>query len=403
LTPWWLWLALGGGLVVLLLLDLFFFHRRPEEVGVRQAVGWSVVWLALGLGFAFAVWAVDGATAAREYLAGYLIERTLSLDNLFVLAVILGYFAVPNAYRHRALLWGVVGALVFRALFIAVGGVALDRLSWLPYVLGVFLIATGIRLARREIEVKPEKNRIVALVRRVLPMTRGFHGQRLFVRIERKLLATPMVAVLAAVATTDAAFAADSIPAIYAVTDDPFLVFAANAFSVLGLLAMYFLLAEIMVRFRYLRPALAVILVFVGAKMALANVYHAPISLSLAVIVGVITTAVVVSLLRPEPLPRVRGRITTDATRAPVRSGCWGVESPPSDGRPFRARVAIVAAASCERARPRGRLSVRAGAPLCRADGARTARSGTRRPRKRPRSRARRSRSALRRALARLR
>ena len=153
--------------------------------------------------------------------------------------------------------------------------------------------------------MKPEKNRIVALVRRVLPMTPDFHGQRLFVRIERKLLATPMVAVLAAVATTDVAFAADSIPAIYAVTDDPFLVFAANAFSVLGLLAMYFLLAEIMVRFRYLRPALALILVFVGAKMALADVYHLPISLSLAVIVAVISTAVAASLLRPEPIPHV--------------------------------------------------------------------------------------------------
>lgn len=317
LTPWWVWLALAGGLVVLLLLDLFVFHRRPEEVGVRQAVGWSAVWLALGLAFAVAVWAVDGGTAAREYLAGYLIERTLSLDNLFVLAVILGYFAVPNAYRHRALLWGVVGALVFRALFIAAGGVALERLSWLPYVLGAFLIATGIRIGRREIEVKPEKNRIVALVRRVLPMTPGFHGQRLFVRIERKLLATPMVAVLAAVATTDVAFAADSIPAIYAVTDDPFLVFAANAFSVLGLLAMYFLLAEIMVRFRYLRPALAVILVFVGAKMALSNLYHLPISISLAVIVGVIATAVVASLLRPEPLPHALAAVEAAEPKVP--------------------------------------------------------------------------------------
>ena len=288
MTPWWLWVALAGGLIVLLLLDLFVFHRRPEDVGIRQAIAWSVIWLALGLGFVFVVWSVDGPTAAREYLAGYLIERTLSLDNLFVLAVILGYFAVPNAYRHRALLWGIVGALVFRALFIAVGGVALERLSWLAYALGAFLILTGIRIARREIEVNPERNRVVALVRRFVPMTERFHGQRLFVRIERRVLATPMVAVFAAIATTDVAFAADSIPAIYAVTDDPFLVFAANAFSVLGMLALYFLLAEIMIRFRYLRPALAVILVFVGLKMATAELYHLPISVSLAVIVGVI-------------------------------------------------------------------------------------------------------------------
>jgi tellurite resistance protein TerC len=302
-SPWWLWVAFVAGLLALLLLDAFLFHRRPEEVGVRPAVVWSIVWLALGLAFAFVVWAVDGSTAAREYLAGYLIERSLSLDNLFVLALILGYFAVPMAYRHRALLWGIAGALVFRAAFIGVGGVALERLSWLGYALGAFLVVAGIRVATRQLEVTPERNRVVALVRRSLPMTEKFRGQRLVVRVDRRLLATPMVAVLAAIATTDVAFAADSIPAIYAVTDDPFLVFAANAFSVLGLLALYFLLAEIMVRFRYLRPAMAVILVFVGVKMGLAGLYELPISLSLAVIAGVIGAAVIASTMRPEPVP----------------------------------------------------------------------------------------------------
>jgi tellurite resistance protein TerC len=319
MTPWWLWGALAGGLLAVLLLDVFVFRRRPDEVSLRQAVVWSVAWLVLGLGFAFVVWPVDGSTAAREYLTGYLIERTLSLDNLFVLAVILGYFAVPNAYRHRALLLGIVGALVFRALFIAVGGVALERLSWLAYALGAFLILTGVRIARREIEVKPERNRVVALVRRVVPMTERFHGQRLFVRVERRLLATPMVAVLAAIATTDVAFAADSIPAIYAVTDDPFLVFAANAFSVFGMLALYFLLAEIMIRFRYLRPALAVILVFVGLKMALTDVYRLPISISLAVIVAVIGAAVAASLLRPEALPSAGEQTRRHDDRSLVR------------------------------------------------------------------------------------
>lgn len=312
MTPWWLWVGLSGGLIALILLDVFVFHRRPEEVRVGHAVTWSVIWLALGLGFVVVVWWVDGSTAAREYLAGYLIERTLSLDNLFVLAVILSYFAVPNAYRHRALLWGIVGALAFRALFIAIGGVALERLSWLAYALGAFLILTGIRIARREIEVNPERNRVVALVRHFLPMTERFHGQRLFVRIGQRVLATPMVAVFAAIATTDVAFAADSIPAIYAVTDDPFLVFAANAFSVLGMLALYFLLAEIMIRFRYLRPALAVILVFVGLKMALAELYHLPVSLSLVVIVGVIGAAIAASLLHPEQVPAADRQPTAD-------------------------------------------------------------------------------------------
>jgi tellurite resistance protein TerC len=215
-----------------------------------------------------------------------------------VLAVILGYFAVPSASRHRALVWGVVGALVCRAVFIVAGGVALQRLSWLSYPLGAFLVATGIQMARRPIEVNPNRNAIVTLVHRFLPMTDRFHGQRLFVRVERRVLATPMVAVLAAIATTDVVFAADSIPAIYAVTDDPFLVFAANAFSVLGMLALYFLLAEIMIRFRYLRPAVALILVFVGLKMALGDVYDLPTSVSLAVVVGVVSVAIAASLLR---------------------------------------------------------------------------------------------------------
>jgi tellurite resistance protein TerC len=298
LTPWWLWGALVGALLVVLALDLAVFHRRADEIGPRQAIGWSLVWIAVGLGFSLVVWAVDGSTATREYVTGYLIERTLSLDNLFVLAVILDYFAVPAAYRHRALLWGIVGALVLRAVFIAVGGVALDRLSWLSYALGAFLILTGFRIARRQLDVEPERNRAVTLVRRCIPMTTGFQGRSLFVRVDRRVLATPMVVVLAAIATTDVAFATDSIPAIYAVTGDPFLVFAANAFSVLGMLALYFLLAEIMLRFRYLRPALAVMLVFVGSKMALKGVYEIPISVSLAVILLTIAAAVAASLVR---------------------------------------------------------------------------------------------------------
>ena len=319
MTPWWLWAALAGGLIGLLLLDLFVFHRRPAEVDIRRAVVWSVIWLALGLGFVFVVWSVDGPTPAREYLAGYLIERTLSLDNLFVLAVILGYFAVPSACRHRALLWGVLGALVFRGLFIVAGGVALQRLSWLSYALGAFLVATGVRMARRPIDVNPERNGIVTVVQRFLPMTERFHGQRLFVRIDRRVLATPMVAVFAAIATTDVAFAADSIPAVYAVTDDPFLVFAANAFSVLGMLALYFLLAEIMIRFRYLRPGVAVILVFVGLKMALADVYDLSISLSLAVIVGVISVAIAASVMRDERAPSGDGsRVNPTAANRPT-------------------------------------------------------------------------------------
>lgn len=315
-SAWWMWLTVVGGLVLFLLLDLLVFHRRPEDVRVQNAVAWSVGWLLLGIGFAGVVWWWVDLAAAKEYLTGYVIERTLSLDNLFVLTVLLGYFAVPNAYRHRALLWGIAGALVFRTLFIAAGAVMLERFAWVAYVLGAFLVLTGIRLARREVEVHPERNRVVSLLRRVLPMTPEYHGQRLVIRIEQRLRATPMVAVLVAVATTDVAFAADSIPAVYAVTDDPFIVFAANAFSVLGLLALYFLLATLISRFRYLRPALAAILVFVGLKMAGSDLYHVPVTASLAVIIAILAAAVAASIARPAHLA------ATDAiASAPTSTG----------------------------------------------------------------------------------
>lgn len=292
----WIWALFAVGVLAVLLVDLLVFHRRAQEVALREAGIWTALWLALAVGFAGVVWAWRGGEAATEYLTGYLIERSLSIDNVFVLAVIFSYFAVPPQYRHRALLWGVLGALVLRAGFIAGGAVALERFAWTVYVLGVFLIATGLRLTVREVEAQPDKNVVLRLLRRVVPMTERFHGQRFFVRIERRLLATPMVAVLVAVATTDVAFAADSVPAIFAVTDDVFLVFAANAFSVLGMLALYFLLAGAIGRFRYLRPALAAILVFVGAKMAASDLYHLPVALSLAVIVSILAAAIALSL-----------------------------------------------------------------------------------------------------------
>ena len=311
----WIWIAFTLGMLAVLLVDLLVFHRKAGEVGLREAAAWTVVWLALAFGFAGIVWVWQGGEEATAFLTGYLIERSLSVDNVFVLAVIFAYFTVPPAYRHRALLFGVLGALVLRAGFIAGGAVALERFNWTVYVLGAFLIATGLRLAVREVEPNPERNLVLRLLRRVVPMTRRFHGQRFFVRIESRLLATPMLAVLVAVATTDVAFAADSVPAIFAVTDDPFLVFAANAFSVLGMLALYFLLAGMLGRFRYLRPALATILVFVGVKMAASELYHIPVAASLAVIVGILATATAASLVAErriaETAPAVGGEAAT--------------------------------------------------------------------------------------------
>lgn len=295
-VSWWVWVVFSLVVVAVLLLDLAVFHRRAREVTLREAAAWTVVWLVLAVGFAPIVWAWLGGAAAKEYLAGYLIERSLSIDNVFVLVVVFAYFAVPTEYRHRALLWGVIGALGLRLVFIGAGAVALEKISWTVYVLGAFLFLTGLRLAVRDVRVDPEENLLLRLLRRLLPMTAGYHGQRFFVRVERRLRATPMLAVLVAVATTDVAFAADSVPAVFAVTDDPFLVFAANAFAVLGMLALFFLLAETVHRFRFLRPALATILVFVGVKMATSHMIEIPVSLSLAVIGATIGLAVLASL-----------------------------------------------------------------------------------------------------------
>jgi tellurite resistance protein TerC len=294
----WVWVVFAAAVLAVLLVDLLVFHRRAQEVRMREAAVWTAVWLALAVAFAGVVWGWRGRGDATEYLTGYVIERSLSIDNVFVLAVIFAYFAVPPAYRHRALLWGVIGALVLRAVFIAVGAAALERFSWTIYVLGGFLIVTGMRLAVREVEAHPDRNLVVRALRRLIPMTPRFHGQRFFVRLNRRLMATPMLAVLVAVASTDVAFAADSVPAIFAVTDEAFLVFAANAFSVLGLLALYFLLAGLLDRFRYLRQGLAAILVFVGIKMSVAHVYAVPTSVSLAAIVSILAAAVAASLLR---------------------------------------------------------------------------------------------------------
>jgi tellurite resistance protein TerC len=315
----WIWAVFVVGVLAVLLVDLLVFHRRTQVVTLREAGTWTAVWLVLAIGFAGVVWAWRGGEAATAYLTGYLIERSLSVDNIFVLAVIFTYFAVPPEYRHRALLWGVLGALVLRAAFIAGGAVALERFAWTVYVLGAFLILSGLRLATREIEAHPDKNVVLRLMRRIVPMTDRFHGQRFFVRLERRLLATPMLAVLVAVATTDVAFAADSVPAIFAVTDDAFLVFAANAFSVVGMLALYFLLEGVMGRFRYLSLALSAILVFVGAKMAVSDIYHVPVALSLAVIFGVLLAATAASLFAerygpvsaPQPSPIVDSLLTS--------------------------------------------------------------------------------------------
>jgi tellurite resistance protein TerC len=291
-VPFWAWGAVLGVIVAMLAVDLMA-HRREHVVSVREAAIWSAVWVSLGLGFGAVVWAGYGARAGGEYLAGYLIEKSLAVDNVFVFALIFSYFAVPRAYQHRVLFYGVLGALVFRALFIAGGVALLDRFHWVLYVFGTFLVVTGWRMFRsRGQEPDPSANPVLRLVRRFVPTTESYHGQRFWVRRAGRWVATPMFVVLVVVETTDIIFAVDSIPAILAVTQEPFLVFTSNAFAILGLRAMYFLLADLMHRFVYLTHGLAAILVFVGVKMLLLDVAKIPIALSLGVIATILAVAV---------------------------------------------------------------------------------------------------------------
>ena len=314
----WVWFAFIGGILALLMVDLFVFHRDAHEVSFKEATITSLVWIALGLGFAVVVFAWLGPQAGGEYLAGYVIEKSLAVDNIFVFAIIFSAFAVPLKYQHRVLFWGVVGALVFRGLFIAGGAVLLDRFHWTIYLFGALLVLTGIKMLRsRASHPDPTKNPVLRLFRRVVPTTEDYEGQRLVVRRAGRLLATPLLAVLVLVETTDVIFAVDSIPAIFAVTQDPFLVFTSNAFAILGLRALYFMLAGLIDRFVYLKVGLSAVLVFVGAKMLLIDVVKVPIWASLLVITTLVGSSIAASLWRTrssaepgtEPETAVRDRV----------------------------------------------------------------------------------------------
>ena len=295
----WVWVAFVGLILFLLALDLLVFHREAHEVSFREATKFSIFWIALGLAFGGLIFWWQGPEAGGQYLAGYLIEKSLAIDNIFVFALIFGYFAVPSKYQHRVLFWGVLGALVFRAAFIAGGAALLESFHWMIYVFGAFLVFTGIKMAlHRNQEMHPERNPALRLFKRVVPTTDEYHGQKLTVRKAGRLFATPLLAVLVLVETTDIIFAVDSIPAIFAVTDEPFLVFTSNAFAILGLRALYFMLAGLIDRFVYLKIGLSLVLVFVGVKMLLADTFHIPIWLSLVVIAMTIGASIVVSLRR---------------------------------------------------------------------------------------------------------
>lgn len=285
---------------MLLLIDLLIVHRRPHAIELKEAAIESAAWIALGLGFTGVILWWQGAAAATEYITGYLIEKSLSVDNVFVWAVILNHFAVPRAYRFRVLFWGIFGALVLRAGFIVSGVALLERFEWIVYVFGAFLIFTAIRVARhRQTAFHPEDSRTLKLVRRVLPVSNDYDGQKLFTRVDGTWAATPLFVVLVLVESTDVVFAIDSIPAILAVSREPFIVFSSNAFAIMGLRALYFLLEGMVGKFRYLNLGLGFVLGFVGTKMIIEPFYHVPTWLSLGFIAAILAVTIAASLRFP--------------------------------------------------------------------------------------------------------
>ena len=295
-VPLWLWFAVLGVILVMLAVDLLA-HRNAHVIGVREALAWSVVWVTLGVSFGVYIWMTFGAEFGQQYYAGYLIEKSLSVDNVFVWAIIFSYFAVPREFQHRVLFLGVIGALVFRAIFIALGAVIIEQAAWVLYIFAAFLLYTGyIMIRKRNEHFDVANSRILRGFKRVVPMTDTYHGQKFLIRKAGVIVATPLLAVLVLVEITDIVFAVDSIPAIFGVTREPFIVFTANAFAILGLRAMYFLLADLIHRFVYLKLGLAFVLVWVGVKLLLLDVYKIPTTVSLAVVVVILTVSIVASL-----------------------------------------------------------------------------------------------------------
>jgi tellurite resistance protein TerC len=296
-VPATVWVAFTVGITILLLGDLLLVHRKPHVISFREAAIESIVWISIGVSFTLVMFWWQGGQAAGEYIAGYLIEKSLSVDNVFVWAVLFSFFAVPPKYQFRVLFFGVFGALVLRAIFIFAGVALIERFDWVLYVFGAFLVFTAFKIARHDdAEVHPERNPVLKLVRKVIPTTTEYHGQKLFTIQNGRRMATPLFTVLVMVEATDVLFAVDSVPAILAVSREPFIVLSSNAFAIMGLRSLYFLLAGMADRFRYLNIGLGVILGFVGVKMLISGFYHMPVAISLAVIALVLAITIWASL-----------------------------------------------------------------------------------------------------------
>jgi tellurite resistance protein TerC len=309
----WLWVGFNLFVLSMLALDLGVFHRHAHKVSIKEATIWSIAWITMAMVFNLGLYlfwdkvsptsSYSNSEAALAFFTGYLIEKSLSVDNIFVFVLIFTFFAVPAIYQHRVLFWGILGALIMRGALIAIGAVLLKEFHWIIYLFGAFLIFTGIRMAiHRNEEMHPEQNPVVKLLRKIMPVTEEYEGDHFFIRRAGKLLATPLFLVLLIVESTDLVFAVDSIPAIFAVTNDPFIVYTSNVFAILGLRSLYFLLSGVIDKFYYLKLGLSVVLAFVGTKMVIVDIYKIPVGLSLGVIAAILTIAVVASLLRSRRL-----------------------------------------------------------------------------------------------------
>lgn len=297
----WEWIAWGlfnVFVVAMLYLDLTCFHKACHEIKLREALGWTAFWIALALIFNAGVWRFMGAKPGMQFLTGYLLEKSLSVDNLFVILLIFSYFKVSPAHQHKVLFWGILGALVMRAIFIFCGVALIRRFEWIIYIFGALLVFSGIKLFfEKEKEILPEKNITIRIFRKLMPVTSGYEGERFVVRRDGRLWATPLLVVLAVVETTDIIFAIDSIPAILSISTDPFIVYTSNVFAILGLRSLFFALAGVMKLFHYLHYGLGAILIFVGIKMGISHFVHIPVGASLGVIGGTLLFSILMSVI----------------------------------------------------------------------------------------------------------
>jgi tellurite resistance protein TerC len=295
-----LWIIFNLFVLAMLALDLGVFHRTAHVIHVREALAWCALWVTLALLFNLGIFWRFGSEPALEFLTGYLLEYSLSVDNIFVFLMVFTYFRVPYLHQHKVLFWGIIGALLMRTLFILTGITLIQKFHWVIYIMGGFLVLTGIKMAlQKDEEINPERNPVLKLFRRVMPVTENYEGGRFFIRRSGRLFATPLFIVVLVVETTDVIFAVDSIPAILAITLDPFIVYTSNVFAIMGLRALYFALAGIMQLFHYLPYGLSLILVFVGIKMLLVDIYKIPIGMALGTVAAVLVISVIASLVFP--------------------------------------------------------------------------------------------------------